>query len=517
MKKKINIKRIQLYLIENRYAVISLFVLIFICSLFLLTFYSLNSQYLYEINSGRYNEFTEITDRLFYTYFNIILYMSIYVVCAIVFSGKQLNGTTDQRLILILWYLVLFLFSKVNDINVNVTSFQGFIAMISDSLYELSTIPLLLYIVLKMKEHSKYMQVILLVECLTSLLYVIGYTANSDSVFSVFKNISCSSVFIITVFVIHTFSIIEVKRKNNELKKYLLTELSVAAIYFVFCIFALLFHNDFSEIIKKSFYEAGNNFNILPLRKVVLQDIIAISVFFDYCSIAFGQYIGYIERNKSIETELKLSESYNEIAQIRIKEVRKLKHDIKEHINMAYMYCESKEYDKLKAYLESLGADTASLPSLAYCNNVPCNHILMYYSEKAKNGGINFTASAAVGENIGLTDSEATSLLSNLLKNAYEACLAYINAGNENPYIRFSMHIKNSKIYISCENSSLPEANKDKKGRFKTTKQNILEHGLGIAIVENICESHNGAAVFELVGNKFTVNATIPVILENKT
>ncbi len=514
MKNKMIFKRMRLYLIENRYAVISLFALVLTCALFLFTFYSFSSRYVYEIDHGHYEEFAEITDRLFYTYFNIILYTAIYAVCAVVFFGRQLNGTTDQRLILILWYLVLFLFSKVNDINVNVTAFQGFIAMISDSLYELSTIPLLLYIVLKMKEHSKYTQIVLLVECLTSVLYVIGYTVSPDSVFSALKNISCSSVFIITVLVIHIFSIIEVKRKNSELRKYLITEMCVAALYFLICIFALLFYSDFSEILKKSLYEVGSSFNILPLRKVVLQDIIAISVFLDYCSIAFRQYIDYVERNKSIETELKLSEGYNEIAQVRIKEVRKLKHDIKEHINMAYMYCESEEYDKLKSYLESLGAETASLPSLAYCNNVPSNHILVYYSEKAKNSGISFKVSAATGENIGLTDSEATSLLSNLLKNAYEACLAYINAGNENPYIDFSMHIKNSKIYISCENSSLPEVNKDKNGRFKTTKQNAVEHGLGIAIVESICESHNGAAVFELVGNKFTANATIPVVLQ---
>lgn len=514
MKNKINFKRIRLYVLENRYAVISFLVLAFILCMFFFAFYSLNSGYVYELNHGNYEGIVHITDRLFYTYFNIILYTAIYVVCAVFFCGKQLNGIADQRLILILWYLVLFLFSKVNDINVNATAFQGFIAMVSDSLYELSTIPLLLYIVLKMKEHGRYTQVVLLVECLTSLLYVIGYTVSPDSVFSVFKNISCSSVFIVTVLVIHTFSVIEVKRKNDELKRYLLTELFVAVFYFVVCIFALLVHNDFSEILKKSIYDAVADFNILPLRKTVLQDIIAISVFLDYCSIAFKQYISYVERNKSIETELKLSEGYNEIAQVRIKEVRKLKHDIKEHINVAYMYCEGGEYEKLKNYLEVLGADTASLPSLAYCNNVPSNHILVYYSEKAKNSGIRFEAGVSAGENIGLSDSEATSLLSNLLKNAYEACVAYLNSGRQDAYIKFSMHVKNSKIYVSCENSSLPEVFKDKKGRFKTTKQNTVEHGLGIAIVESICESHNGAAVFELVGEKFTVNATIPVVLE---
>lgn len=513
---KKNLRSIKLYIIENNKTFSFLFVILLVFALFLITFYNLNTQYLYEINHGHYGDISEITNTLFYSYFNIILYSTIFVICSIVFLGKQLRGSTDYHLMLILWYLAMFLFSKVNDINVNITSFQNFIAIISDSLYELSTVPLFLYIVLKLNKHSKYMQAILLFECFSSLLYVIGYTANIDSVFSIFKNISCSSIFIITIVAIHIFSIIETKNNNTQISKFLLTELSVVILYFIICISAVVFRSDFYVVLKNSFYEIASNFNIIPLRKAVLQDIVLLSVFLDYCTIAFKQYIEYVERNKSVETELKLSESYNEIAQIRIKEVRKLKHDIKEHINMAYMYCESGDYKKLKEYLETLGAETAALPALSYSNNVPCNHILVYYSEKAKINGIEFSAMASVGENIGISDSEATSLLSNILKNAYEACLEYKNAGNEKPYIHFSMHLKNSKIYLTCENSSLPDVhkNKNEKGRFKTTKTNTAEHGLGMAIVENICETHNGAVIFDLIGNKFTVNATIPIELK---
>jgi sensor histidine kinase regulating citrate/malate metabolism len=293
----------------------------------------------------------------------------------------------------------------------------------------------------------------------------------------------------------------------------LLEELAITAIYLIFILFAFLLRTEYSVILKNSISELVSNFNIIPFRRAVIQDIIAISVFLDYCLRELAEYIKFIERNKSIETELNMSESYNEIAQVRIREVRKLKHDIKEHINVAYALCKDKDYLKLESYLEELGAQTDALPTISYCNSTPCNHILVYYSEKSKKSDINFRVSANVGESIGLSDSEATSLLSNLLRNAYEACIACKNTGIDSPYISFSMNIRKNKLYISCENSCISNAQKDEHGRFVTGKSNSVEHGLGIAIVESICESHNGAAIFDLKDNRFIANATIPIEL----
>ena len=507
------LKSIRLLIGENRTTLLLLALLIGVGLVFFGVFYYLNSLYIEELSNGNYQQVESITKNLFYTHFYIILYIAIFIVCVVIFTAKRFQEKTDYCLVLILWYLVLYLFARVNDINTCHTAFQNFISMVSDSLYELSTVPLILYVILKMKEYNKHMQLILLLECLSSLIYVIGYVVSDNSVFSIFKNVGCSMVFIITLAVLHIFLSIECRHGNRELKEFLLAEELVLVIYVFACSIAAIVKNDFYGILSESIRSLVYAFDLLPLRKAFLQDILILSIFVDYCIISFKEYADSVGRRKAIESELKLSESYNAISQSRVREVRKLKHDMKEHINVANMYCKSGEYDKLREYLESLGASTAALPDLVYSNNSTCNIILMYYSDKAKTEGIEFSGTAPVGENIGLSDSETTSLVSNILKNAYEACIVYRDNGCDKPFIRFNMYIINGKLHINCENSSLYRRERDESGRFKTTKRNTSEHGLGIDIAESICERHSGAAVFELKGSVFSVNAIIPVNL----
>ena len=97
------------------------------------------------------------------------------------------------------------------------------------------------------------------------------------------------------------------------------------------------------------------------------------------------------------------------------------------------------------------------------------------------------------------------SLMGNLLDNAIEACQA---SGQEKPYLRFSSMIRKKVWMIEVSNSKSSGLSPKKEG-MKTTKEDTLNHGLGIGIISSIVSSYNGSLSMEDHGDYFETNAQL--------
>lgn len=95
-----------------------------------------------------------------------------------------------------------------------------------------------------------------------------------------------------------------------------------------------------------------------------------------------------------------------------------------------------------------------------------------------------------------IASADLSSVLFNLLDNAIEACRA---AGVENPYL--SLHLSSSKGFLAVivKNSKNPHIT----FTHDTTKNDTVNHGLGLSIVEDICHKYDGSYQWNDCGNSF--------------
>ena len=496
------------YFSKRSYLLLACILLTGLCLFFV--FSVINNSYLYHIVTMNPDTVNAPVDNLFDTYFEITLYFALYILVGVVIFFKSLDNDADISLILILSYTVIIILDSINIVNLKTNQFEIFFDTVSGLLYEISVIPLVLYLTLKLKHYKKKMLILLLLESIAGLLFVIGSVSGDNNNISLLKDISCSSIFLIIFFSLYVFVFLEAKEGNADLKKYLTSLTITAALLLSITLFSALLNSGFYLSIKNSIISFKDNFDITVIRKLILQNIMIISVILNFTLEYLQKRANNKESINLLALELNMSLRYADTVKSRISDIRKIKHDMSDHLNMINMFYEKGELVKMKNYLDELRGNITELKPLSYSDNIVTDYLLMYYSEQAKESGINYDANAVIGDNVGISDGELCSLVSNIIHNSVEACKRL--PPDSRKYIRFYMVKKSSKLTIECENSCLPgSVTFDNDNIPLTVKKDKSSHGLGTSIIRNICENHHGAVVFDCSDSIFKLKAVIPL------
>jgi heme/copper-type cytochrome/quinol oxidase subunit 2 len=355
------------------------------------------------------------------------------------------------------------------------------------------------------------MLILLLCELIATVLYLIGTFADESSAISILKNIGCSVIFLVIFVVTFLFVALEFKDGNNELENLIKVEVVVLFFTAIVILFSLIFKNEYYNSLFSAFNSLVSDFDITPIRRLVLQNILLFSVVGDLVVRYLSEYMFKREVRRTLEAESALAKEYAINVRTRMDEVRTIKHDIKNHITLLNMYYSKGQYDKLGEYLSELDSGIVEIKPLTYSKNQLIDFILMSYSEKFKSEGFEFTASAPVYDDLPIPDSELCSLVTNILSNALVGCMG--SDKETGGFVRYKMTMTKSKIQIKCENSC------DSRKNINPT-QNVLEteksnksgsHGYGMGIIKNICEKHGGAILFSAEDGIFTLNAVLPL------
>ncbi len=484
---------------------------------FISLFNSMNSDYLKFIGTSGSDKINEVTETIFSSYMNIVFFLILYIVCSLLFCFAVSGESADYTLFLVVIYLSIAVLTNINDINAANTLGKRVYDIVCSNLYELSVVPIILYVTLKMKIHRKKMLILLFCELITCVMYLVGTFASDDSPLSLLKNVGCSIIFLVVFVALFIFSAIEYKDGNSELESLVKLEVLVLVGSALVVLFSLVFKTEYYILLKKAFSGLIYSYDINPVRELLLQDILVLSVVGDICIKYAKIFLVKREVRRTLETESALSKEYALSLRSRVDEVRTIKHDIKNHIGLLKMYHSQGDYEKLGEYLSQLEGGITELRPLTYSKNRLIDYILMSYSEKFREESLEFSAMAAVGDELPLSDSELCSLITNMLSNAFEACK---NSKEENGggYVSFKMTVSKSKVQIKCENScdkrkNIPPTN----NALETEKPNrSASHGYGMSIIKNICEKHGGAVLFSAEDGVFYLSAVLPFEVLNK-
>ncbi|MDO4297176.1 MAG: GHKL domain-containing protein [Lachnospiraceae bacterium] len=169
--------------------------------------------------------------------------------------------------------------------------------------------------------------------------------------------------------------------------------------------------------------------------------------------------------------------------------VRKLKHDMKNHFMVLSSYLASENYDAARAYSSEILEKLNSMHSYVETGNTLMNHIVNEKLQFAREQGILLKAEIENLSFARMSGMDFTALFGNLLDNAIEASLREETGKREMVLLvseRQGYEVVCVKNRIS---SSVLERNPD----LATTKENGGQtHGIGICRVREIAEKYGG-------------------------
>lgn len=184
--------------------------------------------------------------------------------------------------------------------------------------------------------------------------------------------------------------------------------------------------------------------------------------------------------------------------------VRRLKHDMKNHMMVLASYLNSSDYEAAKTYTSEILDKLNAMHSYIETGNSLLNHILNEKLESARNLGISIQAEIETLAFANMRSIDFSALLTNLLDNAIEA-----SCKEENAELRIRIAAERGYQTIRVKNriaGSVLELNPD----LATTKQDKNLHGLGIRQIKAIVDNYNGMYDFYEEDGFFCVGVFIP-------
>ena len=181
--------------------------------------------------------------------------------------------------------------------------------------------------------------------------------------------------------------------------------------------------------------------------------------------------------------------------------VRRIKHDMKNHLMVIASYLNGDDYDNAKAYTSQILDKLNSVHSYIETGNSLLNHILNEKLNKAREKGVSVKAEI---ENLSFKRMESldfSALLSNILDNAIEA---------ESSEIIIIISKRRDYEAILVKNKISRSVLDDNPG-LKTTKTDKKSHGMGVVQIRAITEKYGGMCDFYEEDGYFCACAFIPV------
>lgn len=184
--------------------------------------------------------------------------------------------------------------------------------------------------------------------------------------------------------------------------------------------------------------------------------------------------------------------------------VRKLKHDMKNHLMVIASYLNREEYEGAKAYTSEILDKLNAVHSYIETGNSLLNHIINEKLEYARTKGISVKAEIENLSFAGMKSIDFAALLSNMLDNAIEA-----SEKEPQPELYVSITRRRGYEVIQVKNR-IGKSVLQQNPQLKSTKEEKGAHGMGVSQIRELVENYGGMCDFYEEEGFFCAGAFIP-------
>ncbi len=186
-------------------------------------------------------------------------------------------------------------------------------------------------------------------------------------------------------------------------------------------------------------------------------------------------------------------------------DLRSLRHDMGNHIQMIERLMVAGNSAEASAYLERLKGEWQELTPKVRTGNPVVDMILLEKKKEAEARGIRFTCDFCYPNGTGLDAFDVSVLLYNALNN----CLESVNG--EHPYIKVQAFRKNSVFMLIVSNSFTGRLRMDAAEGLPFTTKKSGGHGIGLKNMRRVARKYMGDLSFEQDKDEVTVGIMLQI------
>lgn len=180
-------------------------------------------------------------------------------------------------------------------------------------------------------------------------------------------------------------------------------------------------------------------------------------------------------------------------------ELKKIYHDIKNHLITVNSYIEKNELKKAMEHINEILPKLNYKKSVVYCKDELIDGMLNYKVKEAENKNIKVDIAVNIDTEIKIDSFDMTIILGNLLDNAIEGAME-----TDKKIIDIKLFTDRGLCFVEIKNSYKTIIKID-KDNYKTTKDDEEAHGLGMVNVRKMVEKNGGYFKVEQTDDLFVV------------
>ncbi|OJU15718.1 MAG: hypothetical protein BGN88_00690 [Clostridiales bacterium 43-6] len=222
-------------------------------------------------------------------------------------------------------------------------------------------------------------------------------------------------------------------------------------------------------------------------------------------NIVFYTLLAKLDREYNLKIENRLLKQKNSLQLEYVKntnalneEIRAIRHDMKNRIIYLKEIFLKGSYEEGISYADNMIEKIDSMYKLIYTERFAFDAVVNTKLMEAgdKNISVSYNIMCSLDNNI--EDDDLVSLIGNIFDNAIEAC-EYVQGRKE---IYLEAKKAHSYLLITIKNT-VSESVLKNNPQLKSTKNDVINHGLGIKNVKKIVEKYNGFVIYEEESDEF--------------
>lgn len=214
-------------------------------------------------------------------------------------------------------------------------------------------------------------------------------------------------------------------------------------------------------------------------------------------------------------SKLKYNSDINKKEDEYINLLRMYNHDFRKILNSINDSIQIGDIDKAKEIIYEFSQQIHEVikENKRFSNNSLINAELNRLYKASSSNNIYFDSDCYIPENLAVKEVDLVKIFSNLSSNAFEACIK--QNGYEDKWINFKSYVKDGNFIIYQTNSFNGEI-KMKNDQLITTKENKIEHGIGVESIKYIVNKAEGLTIIKVDNDKkeFVFLIKIPLLKE---
>lgn len=191
-----------------------------------------------------------------------------------------------------------------------------------------------------------------------------------------------------------------------------------------------------------------------------------------------------------------LREVYYQGLQQQERQVRQLRHDMRNHLTVIQGLLERGDTQEAVGYLEQMAGSPALQGIKRFCENESANVVLSAKAEAMEQAGITADFAVSLPKELPVVDMDLAALLGNALDNAMEGV-----QGAEERKITLRCKVNKGMLMLRVENPIGAAVSQD----LATTKADKSAHGFGIPGMREIAGRYNGTIEAGIKDNCFVL------------